>query len=324
MKFEDQSNEHKVDTSILEKFPVNLYTEKSLISIEEIQETYGHEEKIIVCDFYIDKLEKQKNVLIEKWGLEFENIINIDHHAAIESMQRFISSAPLAIKYVKENGPQSEAITVINHVDCDSVLSSAIMKGVIAPDNIFAEAAIAADHTGDENKIADLLQALQDKRNYDFSIRNLKLLLEGKVIEVEAQELLEKNKAEREKAKTFVEAGAFLTKGPISYALLDTKIESAFFPSLLPEASIIVTACPFRNENDKDASDKLELKIRLGKNTIPNLTLDKLNLSDTPIHFGGRWNAGSNKRAGGTTLNIDECVDIVSERLDKFLQKNET
>lgn len=55
--------------------------------------------------------------------------------------------------YVKEEGIASPAdCVVINHTDCDSVLSSAIIRGILPPEKRFGDAAIAADHTGEKMK----------------------------------------------------------------------------------------------------------------------------------------------------------------------------
>lgn len=137
--------------------------------------------EIIACDFVVKEALAPQ---IQPWGLVWGRLTNIDHHANRACMQRIVSSANLALLRVKQRGaaPSSSHI-LINHTDCDSVLSSALVAGDIPPLPVFGEAAIAADHTGEANPIADLLQGLDAKRDYDLSLRNLHLLLRREPLE---------------------------------------------------------------------------------------------------------------------------------------------
>lgn len=203
---------------------------------------------------------------------------------------------------------------MINRTDCDSVLSSLIIRGILPPDERFGEAAIAADHTGAVNEIADLLQSLEDKRDLEFSVRNLKLLLGNKDLELRAQKLLIGRYTEREKASEIVKTGGIVVFGGISYTKLDRKIDSSFFPALIPAAQVILVFSP----HEKNA-DRWEAKIRLGMAAPAELTLDKLEIEDIDRGFGYRWNAGSNRREGGTSLNIEEYAKKLNEKLQKYL-----
>ncbi len=251
----------------------------------------------------------------ESYGLKYKNILNIDHHAPIKRFELPVSSATLAVDYVHQFGIWDKGLVAVNHTDCDSALSSAIMRGILPPDQKFSDAAIAADHTGEENKIADLLQALTDKRDLDFSLRNLELMMAGKEIDVEAKALLEKRLTERKHAREFVENGAFRFVGSVAYAESGTKFDGAFLPALLPDAAVIVLASPLRDKEGKHMPGINEVKLRLGKNVAEGVTLHGLGLAETPINFAGRWNAGNNKRRGGTTLSANECAEVVEAKL---------
>lgn len=314
MSFEnpnDQIQAEKKETIQAEN--IILLPEGSKISLEEIAEQFGQEQKVIVCDFYIDDIESRGEE--ESYGLNYHNITNIDHHAPIKAMERPISSATLAIEYVKEFGVQKESAVVVNHTDCDSTLTSSIIRGTLPPEERFSLAAISADHTGEPNEIADLLQALTDKRDLDFSLRNLNLLLEGGEIEEEAKVLLEKRLTDRQRAKELVLSGAFQYIGPVAYSETTEKFDGAFLPDLLPDSQVILLASPFKSKEGEVVPKRLEVKIRLGKNVPEGMTLHSLGLKDTEIHFGGRWNAGSNKRSKGTDLKIEECAQIVAEKI---------
>src|SRR3989344_4629255 len=58
-----------------------------------------------------------------------------------------------------ENG--NEKPIFINHTDTDGLITTAILLGKIPPNEIFLNAVLAADHTGEENFIADTLQSLE-------------------------------------------------------------------------------------------------------------------------------------------------------------------
>lgn len=297
----------------LKENPIDLIEEKKADTVEEIKERYSG--KVAVLDLYINDIEKRGRWDSNVWRLG--DIINIDHHAPIKEFSKNISSTNLAIEWVKKRGILDKDYSVIvNHTDCDSVLASLVVRGILSPDERFGESAIAADHTGEENEIADLLQALEDKRDLEFSTRNLQLLLEGKDPEPEAQKLLEKININRKKAREIVEKGEMIDLGGISYVQLSTKVESSYFPALLPDAQVILVYCPFEKKQDH-----MEAKIRLGLAVPTGLTLSELEINDIDPNFGYRWNAGSDRRAGGTQLNIEEYARRLNEKLQNFLNK---
>ncbi len=264
-------------------------------------------QRIYACDFAIVGAE---NFLEKPWGYEAGRLINIDHHTPTPRMRERISSTNLAILHIEGRGiAKPDEMVVINHTDCDSILSSAITRGDLEPLEIFGDAAIAADHIGEENSIADLLQALDKKRDYDYSLRNLCLLLDGKELDAQAQTALKKRLAKREKAAELVCGGAFTIQHGVAWAELGEAIDGEFFPALLPEATLIVMFNPRESE-----SGKWDAKFRLG-----NAAPAKLSLMDVirPIDqgYGGRWNAGSNKRACGSDIPPNEYAAALATNI---------
>ncbi len=291
--------------------PITLMEERRVITEDELRKNYSG--KIAALDFYIKGIEEKGH-----WDgdvLCLDGILNIDHHAPVEEFVKYVSSTNLAIAWVKKNGILDKNYTVVlNHTDCDSLLSSFVIRGIFSPYERFGEAAIAADHTGEENEIADLLQALQYKRDLEFSVRNLKLLLEGKDLEAEAQKLLEKTFIDRKKAREIVEGGGMINLGGIIYAQLDKKVESSYFPALIPNAHVILLFSP----HEKNIGN-WEAKIRLGMAAPSGLTLSKLEIEDFDPSFGYRWNAGGNNRGSGTSLSVKEYAQRLNVKLQKFL-----
>jgi len=220
-----------------------------------------------------------------------------------------ISSTTIAIDYVKKYGPLPEDCKIlINHTDCDAILSMLIMSGVLEPEDRYNEAAIAADHTGDENDIADLLQAMQKEKDISFSIRNLDALLNDGLLDEKAEMMLEIRKGERAKIKKLVDDGKFSYQDGIAYIKLDEKIESGLIPKYVPDAKIIMMARPMPEGNAKEWS----IHLRLG-NEAGEIRLDMLNLPD----FGCRWNAGSTKRYGGTDIEPEEFLKILIDEVNR-------
>jgi hypothetical protein len=250
--------------------------------------------RLLACDFYIAGAENWNE---KAWGYENGRLVNIDHHADTPAMRRYVSSANLALKYVHENGVAKENETVvINHTDCDSVLSAAIVRGDVEADVRFGEAAIAADHTGEENSIADLLQALDARRDYEYSLDQLRSLLSGGVLDEDAKIALVTRHQEREEAARLVQAGAFEMQDGIAWTQLETRIGGELFMPLLPQMKLIVMFYPNPEEPGKWLN-----KVRLGNAAPDNFSMHQL-IEPFDKNFGGRWNAGSNKRGGGSTL----------------------
>ena len=272
---------------------------------------------IQVCDFYVQGAEQGEEV---KGGVELGRILNVDHHAPLACMERPVTSTMLAAEYLRERRPAGPAAwVVINHTDCDSVLSSAMMMGLIEPTDYLVDASVCADHTGEEHPVADLLQALDEarvgdrtERQYLESLRNLKLHLNHSALEPAAVRALRKRAADRAGARQLVDEGNVPTDRWLAVAVLDEEIDGSFFPAFLPDAAVIMLAT-----RSGDDSGRWIVKLRLGNGAWPGLTLHKLGVSDWDSNFGGRWNAGGNKRGvpGGISIELEEYAERLRERL---------
>jgi len=83
--------------------------------------------RLFACDFAINEAQ---DFTEKPWGYECGRLVNIDHHASTPRMRSRISSTNLALIYTTKQGIAGlDDTIVINHTDCDSVLSSAIMRG---------------------------------------------------------------------------------------------------------------------------------------------------------------------------------------------------
>lgn len=248
-------------------------------------------QRVCVCDFHVEGCEQGR---LDPTGvLRYGNLLIVDHHTPLLVMRQRISSAVIANAYVRTYGRLGDNFAVvINHTDADSVLSALIMTGALPSDDTYAEAAVAADHTGAENVIADVLQALESDRNLDKSIDML-------------FKLVERRSAVRQELRAFIDAGRVQWFGNVACLVLDKTIDAGLVPALLPDAQVIVIASPMDG-----GSSRWRIRVRLGLHT-EGIALNQLNLPD----FGGRWNAGSTNRYGGTTIAPAQYARLIHTAL---------
>jgi|CXWL01.1.fsa_nt_gi hypothetical protein len=301
---------------VLKQLPITLLPEKSTYSVRELEDMWPDTD-ILVCDFCVENIQNGEAVGGDMNGEDVISgyaqgrVTNIDHHAPVDVMAVQISSAPLAIAYVKKNGvvPPTTKV-VVHHTDCDSVLSSGIMRGILPPDLRFHDAAIAADHTGAVNEIADLLQAIESKRDLAFSLDNLQRLLKGQPLDDVAAKMLAERLEDRVRVAASVAGGDFGRKGDVFFTAVDKRVDAGFLPALLPDAVAIIMGTLM-----KEPADMWAIKVRLGQKAPKGLALNQLGLEK----FGGRWNAGNTKRDGGTAKNPEEYAQMLDVKIQEWM-----
>lgn len=272
--------------------------------------------EILACDFYIAGAELGTNV---PGGYRLdERVLNIDHHAPTARMSRVVSATNLAVEWHATNAntpadppnAADQAVVLINHTDCDSILSSGIVSGRLDPLPEYGRAALAADHTGEENDIADTLQALEPWRDVELSFVTLQAVEMGLTLPEPAREALARWRHKRECAAHYVAQGTVASDGLMAFGILDRETDGIFFPPLLPDAVLILLAVPKPNE-----IGTWIMKLRLGARAPEGFTIHDLHMTDFDRAYGGRWNAGSNARAGGTTMPPSRYAEEVRRRL---------
>lgn len=267
--------------------------------------------EVCACDVYVLGAEDWPRV---PGGWARGRFVNVDHHAPAADMARRISSANLAIERVTTVGP-STGVVVINHTDCDSILSAGIMSGRLEPRAEYGEAAIAADHTGEANAIGDLLQSLDPERNMALSFESLACLQTGRALPSRARVLLDQRLRAREAAARAVREGRVQMDQGLATAVFDTALNGEFFPALVPDALVIVLCSPWPGD-----ATRWEVKVRLGRAVPSGVTLDALPWHEfDPVQLG-RWNARSNERGGGTRLTPQDYIAAVRQRWPAFLR----
>jgi hypothetical protein len=270
---------------------IYLVEKKSENSASELKSTFPNQ-NLCICDFYIKGSEHGQ--IEDSGAITFNDLLLIDHHMALPYFMRQISSTVIANRYVRKNGKiNTDYKIIINHTDTDSILSSLIMAGNLPPDDIFEQAAICADHTGKENTISDILQALEDDRKIKGSIDVL-------------MKVLEKRYYAREEIKRLAQNNHFKWNGEIAYIILDNSIDAGLAPAFLPNAKVILIASLM----PKGSVRKWKVRVRLGIKG-DGIVLNRLGLPDA----GGRWNAVSTSRNGGTDIEPEKYVEIIKNLL---------
>jgi hypothetical protein len=289
------------------------------VAASALRRAFPKQDPIVTTDFSVSgeaalPLEAPSGELLGfRYVSEGREIISIDHHGDDRRMWRHISSTNLAMTFVQEYG-SVEAVG-ITHTDCDSVLASEILSGKLsADDHRLGAAAIAADHTGEEDTFADLLQAIQDERDVVYSLRCLELLQQGgeKALPSAARQALHARRRERRHIQALIQSGIFQQRGRGVYAAyLDFRIDGELLPAQLPDdALVILTVSPPVSEGAGGV-----VKTRLGRAAPVGLSLFDLGLAKWG--WEGRWNAGSTGRHGGTRdpeALIEAVVKAVSQR----------
>lgn len=286
--------------------PIILITETSRPDANDLLDLIPTSE-FAVCDFSLRDIERADK---HKWGYQVGRLFNIDHHADDPDFERPVSSGNLAAEFVRENGIMNQV--VVNHSDCDSIISAGIVSGLLEPKPEYEAAVIAADHTGSDNDIADLLQAVQDERDIAFSFYCLQRFESGQSLPEKAQMLLDERREKRFFAQNLVECAAVFVRR-FAHIYAKESVESELVAPFVKGAWVVAVA--FKQIHN---SKLTELKIRLTPEAPPELTLFKLGLKDVDPAFGGRWNAGSNKRGGASLKNPDVLFEQLSRKVNEF------
>ena len=286
--------------------PLHLIPERSVVTAEMLRSEIG-DGPIVACDFHVVDIEHGTRV---PGGFERDGIVNVDHHAPVAEMERHVSSTNLALERVHALGPADTV--VIHHTDCDSVLSAGIMRGILPPDDRFGAAAISADHTGTPDDIADLLQGMQGRRDLHASFDALGKLLDRRPLPKMAQEALFDRRYQRAIAGRLTTPGELKLKDGLAWVRYDGGMDTALIPALVPDAALILVARRAR-------TGKWVMKLRLGLAAPAGASLHRMGLHEFDPDFGGRWNAGSNRRSGGTKISPNWYVRQLRDRMPRLL-----
>jgi hypothetical protein len=295
----------------------------AVTSVEAVMAAWG-DGLVFATDFYVSGAETWSEVPGGLAHLEHP-VVNVDHHSPIPAMEMQISSTNLALQRLAADlapSPHSDAV-VINHMDCDSVLASGVLDGRLEPNPVYGDSAIAADHTGQEDAIADLLQGLDahwsrtrqpmpDPEGLEYFFESLNRSEQGLSLDAFAKEALGQRQRSRDRAERAVLEGRIEYDQGVAFGVLDEPIEGELLLTCLPEASLVCTMNPH-----PVAPERWQVKIRLGLAAQGGRSLHQLRIVGFDPAYGGRWNAGSNNRGGGTDLSPDAYIQRLLTELSQ-------
>ncbi len=259
----------------------------------------------VACDFFLSDFPLTSPM---PWGYESGHSHLVDHHAPDARWERHISSGNLAVDWVKSNAPP--ATVFINHTDCDSILSSGIVAGILEPKPEYEAAVIAADHTGEVNPIADLLQAIQDFRDVHFSLECLRRLEQGEALPEQANHELEMRTRQRAKAIEITQNPSFVHPRFTVFEVPEV-IEAELLCPMVARGDFLMLSVPMEEFPGRRA-----LRLRRTATASDGFSLHHLDLRSAIPGYGGRWNAGSNKRNGGTDKPMAQIIEDLTTLLD--------
>lgn len=261
-------------------------------------------------DFYVSGAEKGDALPCDSGYKVGERIVNIDHHAPDPRWERHVSSGVLACQWARRWGvvkPESGDVVVINHTDCDSVLSAMILTGVVPPHERFERAVVDADHKGAPNEVADLLQACSTTRDLPLLVGALSALLQGAPHSPQVIGHLEELRSKRVAVSEIARCGPYPERNGVVLIECNRYLDSDLFLSHFPDAKVLVIGCP----SEKTPSMTIT-RLRLGARVESDLSLHRLGISDFDPYFGGRFNAGSNKRGLEAAVESGATPQVVS------------
>lgn len=292
--------------------PIHLIPQGKAPTAERLEQLFPDARRIFAVDFYVEGAERSQ--LLES-GAGYHigrRIVNIDHHAPGVTWERHVSSGNLACLWVRANGriaPESGDVIVINHTDCDSVIASLIMVGALPPHARFEEAVLDADHRGAANEIADMLQGGGATRDLPWLVQSLARALQGEPHDARMQERLDELQTKRLYVRGLLRNGAVVEQDGVFLVECDRHIDSDLFLSVFTDARVVVIGCC----SEEFPSLRLT-RIRLGPKAPDGMSLHTLGISALDPNYGGRFNAGSNKRGLEERFAAGESLRVVTAK----------
>jgi len=305
----------RVGSELSERFsraPIRLIPATASPTPDEVASIFPTASRIFAVDFYLRGAERGAPLACGSGYQIGERIFNIDHHASDPRWERHVSSGVLACQWVRQRGalePDSGDVVVINHTDCDSVLAAMILAGVVPPHERFEEAVLDADHRGTPNELADVLQACSTSRDLSLLVEALSSSLKGDRLSARILEHLELLHEKRAAVREIARQSACQERNGVVFIESDRYLDSDLFLPHFPDARVLVLGCPSPKNPDVTIT-----RLRLGAGVESGVSLHRLGVAEFDPYYGGRFNAGSNKRGLEAALESGLNPVIVSPR----------
>src|SRR5258706_984702 len=322
------------------------FLDKSILqSAPELFKSYSHA-LIIVLDFALRSSEMKSQPVVDSQGrflaskYDFQNrvLLNIDHHNEYASKTKDFSTTHQVIITIQEkifNPIDPEKVVLVNHDDTDSVLSLLLSTHRNVPSKVidlFAEAAKAADHTGEPNRLANLIDSFYKTYDLDNLIPLINLLISGEKLiftDEKIQQKFEKYETQPELIKDYLSVvlkneqsqygegfydveTKILRLSPKDKAIDTSRVLPITIQMDLP-VSIIMTYSILDS-----ATNWWKISLRAGPSFPKGLTLEEMakQLNLEQFGYGGRRDAGGMGRYHGEkTITPDRLSDLLHQFL---------
>lgn len=321
--------------------PHQLLDKTRVVSAPDLFSSFPHS-RILVLDFAIGDGQKESGFIFDKQGRFLATqydygsrvLLNIDHHNDQASKTENFSTTHQVISAVDEgqlDPVNQDQIALVNHDDADSILSLLLSTHGEVPSSInemFAEAAKAADHTGESHRLVNLV----DSFYRSFDLTNLVPLINAMLYEEELQFPNDKTRAKFEKYEEqpriitdyissvlrnepsphgsgfYDQETKILGLSPHDKSIDTSRVLPITLKLNLPVSIIFTYAIA------DEATNWWKISLRSGAHFPMDLTLEEMarQLKLEQFGYGGRRNAGGMGRfRGERTISPPELLDLL-------------
>jgi len=264
-----------------------------------------------------------------------QTIINIDHHSEHSDFIANISTTHQALIFAnvfKDQLPTNEDVILINHPDTDGSLAIFTLTNPDMAELLkiaLSHAAIAADHSGEDNELVTLIDSTYKNRNLPYTLFTIYKYLVDKGIQnlpTQVRTKFYEEKMKRELAEEIVKNKQYkvIGDGVIVIERNDGEmLLTITMKALLAEygvlCNVIIIASP------KDA--KFKLNVRAGLQFPSGLTLQAIAKALDLRRYGyaGRALAGGNERLLDEAEPIEPTAfaELIANFLESYKESSE-
>ncbi|MEP7166405.1 MAG: hypothetical protein ABI758_00320 [Candidatus Woesebacteria bacterium] len=322
-----------------------LIDNSHLLTASKLMDSFLYS-KIVVLDFALKREEALQSqavcdsrgrYLMGRYSRDGKVLLNVDHHNDEAGKTVNFSTTHQVISAKREHlldADNQDQITVINHDDTDSVAALLLATHAHVPQSVntlFAEAATAADHTGEPNAIVNIVDTMYKLGDLDALVILLNAFLHHEKLcfpTPQLQEKFERYSNQPERIREYLESivrGVKSPHGKGSYDQMsgilrlepkDKAIDTIRVLPIVRQLQLPVTIIMTSELKDKD-TNFWKISLRSGPSFPAKLSLMQVakKLKLEKYGYGGRLNAGGiGRHRGEKTLTPDQLFALLAKR----------
>lgn len=270
--------------------------------------------------------EEGKTFIGKKFTLPSKQLVyNIDHHYDNQYIGVNLSTTHQAIIFnqLKQMYAKESDVILINHPDTDSILACAAISNPTLSEKVihtFSKSALAADHTGEPDLLADIINGYYYLNDPIKSLKLVKNFLDSdsdlSKLGEEANQRYQTVIARRQLAEKLVKNESFLHAGNGVYWIkLDTYIETTMFANVFRklklDAKVIIVGVPSEKHKGKW---KISMRAVNDFDLVISMKQIAADLGLSRYGYGGRAKGGSTGRnlASSEPISPQDFAVLVS------------